>query len=123
MWGPGERASRLVPQVVDAVSIPVIAAGGIVDGRGIAAAMALGQMGVGEDIIEIAFGLVLGAAAVAGALPLRALRALRQVMSKRDVRVRATPQPLAELIAGRVRLDDGRENDRCGVRANGVRPV
>jgi enoyl-[acyl-carrier protein] reductase II len=32
----------LVPQVVDAVNIPVIAAGGIADGRGMAAAMALG---------------------------------------------------------------------------------
>lgn len=36
----------LVPQVVDAVKIPVIAAGGIVDGRGIAAALALGATGV-----------------------------------------------------------------------------
>jgi nitronate monooxygenase len=36
----------LVPQVVDAVGAPVIAAGGIADGRGIAAAFALGASGV-----------------------------------------------------------------------------
>ena len=36
----------LVPQVVDAVQIPVIAAGGIADGRGIAAAFMLGAKGV-----------------------------------------------------------------------------
>lgn len=32
----------LVPQVVDAVAVPVVASGGIMDGRGIAAALALG---------------------------------------------------------------------------------
>ena len=36
----------LVPQVVDAVKIPVIAAGSIVDGRGLAASLALGAQGV-----------------------------------------------------------------------------
>src|ERR1700733_1731355 len=40
---PGTFA--LVPQVVDAVRVPVIAAGGIADGRGIAAAFALGAAG------------------------------------------------------------------------------
>ena len=35
----------LVPQVVDAVRIPVLAAGGIVDGRGVVAALALGAQG------------------------------------------------------------------------------
>lgn len=36
----------LTPQVVDSISIPVISAGGIADGRGLAAAMALGASGV-----------------------------------------------------------------------------
>ena len=36
----------LLPQVVDAVKVPVVAAGGIADGRGIAAAFALGASGV-----------------------------------------------------------------------------
>ena len=43
----GENTTMcLVPQVVDAVDIPVIAAGGIADGRGVAASFMLGAQGV-----------------------------------------------------------------------------
>ncbi|WP_368141894.1 nitronate monooxygenase, partial [Collinsella aerofaciens] len=43
----GETSTMaLVPQVVDAVDIPVVAAGGIADGRGVAAAFMLGAEGV-----------------------------------------------------------------------------
>lgn len=43
----GENTTMvLVPQVVDAVNIPVIAAGGIADGRGMAAAFMLGARGM-----------------------------------------------------------------------------
>ena len=41
-----QTTMTLVPQVVDAVTLPVIAAGGIADGRGMAAAMMLGAEGV-----------------------------------------------------------------------------
>jgi nitronate monooxygenase len=39
-------ALALVPQIVDAVDVPVVAAGGIADGRGMVAALALGAVGI-----------------------------------------------------------------------------
>jgi len=42
----GIGTMALVPQVVDAVAVPVIASGGIADGRGLVAALALGAAGV-----------------------------------------------------------------------------
>ena len=53
--GEGDLGTlALVPQVVDAVSVPVIAAGGIFDGRGIAAALALGAafLGCPEAVVD-----------------------------------------------------------------------
>jgi nitronate monooxygenase len=49
--GPGGEVPlvgtlALVPQVVDAVGVPVVAAGGVSDGRGLVAALALGAAGV-----------------------------------------------------------------------------
>lgn len=60
----------LVPQVVDAVSVPVIAAGGIGDGRGIAAAFALGADGV-----QIGTGFLLSDEAATTGVHRRALAA------------------------------------------------
>ncbi|WP_251134592.1 NAD(P)H-dependent flavin oxidoreductase [Falsiruegeria litorea] len=45
VWGQVSTMA-LVPAVVDAVNVPVVAAGGIADGRGMAAAMMLGASGV-----------------------------------------------------------------------------
>lgn len=44
----------LVPQIADAVNIPVLAAGGIADGRGLAAAMLLGAEGVQMGTVFLA---------------------------------------------------------------------
>jgi isopentenyl diphosphate isomerase/L-lactate dehydrogenase-like FMN-dependent dehydrogenase len=48
-WRRRPRANSnfaLLPDVIDSVSVPVIAAGGISDGRGIAASLAFGAVGV-----------------------------------------------------------------------------
>src|SRR5918999_3298222 len=65
----------LVPQVVDAVHLPVIAAGGISDGRGLAAALALGagavQMGTAFVLAEESAALAQYREALGEALPER----------------------------------------------------
>lgn len=61
----------LVPQVVDALTVPVIASGGIMDGRGLAAALALGagavQMGTAFLVCEESGAHLAYKAAVLGA--------------------------------------------------------
>jgi nitronate monooxygenase len=59
----------LVPQIVDAVTVPVIAAGGLADARGVAAAIALGASGV-----QVGTGYLLCPEATTSALHRAALR-------------------------------------------------
>lgn len=86
----------LVPQIVDAVGVPVIAAGGIADGRGIAAALALGAAAV-----QIGTAFLLCPEAATPALHRDALRQAREcatlvtnVFTGRPARVLANRLPL-----------------------------
>jgi nitronate monooxygenase len=84
----------LVPQVVDAVQVPVIAAGGIMDGRGIAAALALGASGV-------QMGTAFLACPESGAHPLHKRALLERSEDDRTVLTRAFSGKLARGIANR----------------------
>jgi nitronate monooxygenase len=83
---PGTFA--LVPQVVDAVKVPVIAAGGIADGRGIAAAFALGASGVqiGSAYLRCPESRVIAAARVALAQARDDSTVITNVMTGRPAR-------------------------------------
>ena len=64
---PGTMA--LVPQIADAVDLPVIAAGGIMDGRGVAAALALGA-----SAVQMGSAFLLADEAINGAVWQQAIR-------------------------------------------------
>ncbi len=78
----------LLPQVVDAVKLPVVAAGGIADGRGIAAALMLGASGVliGTAFLRCGEAAVLDAQRVALGAAKEASTLLTDVMSGRKAR-------------------------------------
>lgn len=84
----------LVPQVADAVSVPVVAAGGVADGRGVAAAFALGAHGV-----QVGTGFLNTHQSNASA-PHR--RALNSESARRTVLTRVFSGRLARGIANRV---------------------
>ncbi|WP_233808278.1 NAD(P)H-dependent flavin oxidoreductase [Paraburkholderia sp. HP33-1] len=67
----------LLPQIVDAVSVPVIASGGIADGRGIAAAFALGA-----SAVQIGTAYLLTPQAGRSGIHRAALRAARDDMTR-----------------------------------------
>ena len=117
----------LVPAVADAVRVPVVAAGGIMDGRGIAAALALGAMGVQLGTAFLACtesgaheahkrALLEGSeesTVVTPALtgrPARAIRnrLVRELEASRD---RLAPFPLQALVAADVREEANRRAD------------
>ena len=111
----------LVPQVVDAVSIPVIAAGGIADSRGVVAALALGAQGVqiGTRFVATTEGLVHErykqalvkakerSTIVTGVSTGHPVRVLQNKLTKEYVereRAGATTEELDQMGAGKLRL-------------------
>ena len=110
----------LLPQVVDAVNIPVIGAGGIADGRGFAAAIMLGaeavQMGTAflvakENIVHENYRNKVIAAkdidsVVTGTSTGHPVRGLRNHMTKEDLRLEkegATIEELEQITLGALR--------------------
>lgn len=113
----------LLPQVADAVSVPVIATGGIMDGRGVAAALTLGasavQMGTAflrcpEAGIAPAWAEAIGQTAPEDTAPTRAFsgrlgRAIRNDFVK--AAPAPLPYPLQRVITTPMREEATRSND------------
>jgi nitronate monooxygenase len=114
----------LVPGVVDAVSLPVLVAGGIMDGRGIAAALALGAEGVqvgtaflssGESALTHFERRVLAGAestVVTDRFTGRAARGVRNALAERLAGVEPLPFPLQAVATNpitRAALEQERE--------------
>jgi nitronate monooxygenase len=114
----------LVPQVVDAVSIPVIAAGGIADRRGFAAALALGagavQVGTaflatGESAAVPAYRAVLRSPAAAQTVLTRALsgRLARgipnRIIAELEEAGSIAPFPVQNWLTGRFRPEAAKQ--------------
>jgi nitronate monooxygenase len=97
--GPPERGLigtlALVPQVVDAVQVPVVAAGGIMDGRGVVAALALGASAV-------QLGTAFLAAPESGAHPLHKKATLSRAGSDATRLTRAFSGKMARAFSNRL---------------------
>jgi len=116
----------LLPQVVDAVDVPVIAAGGISDRRGVAAAFALGAEGVqvgtaflatAESAATDAHRAAIRATPAEGAVLTRALSgrlargARNRVVAEIEAAGSIAPFPAQNWITGRFRTPAGLQNN------------
>jgi nitronate monooxygenase len=115
----------LVPQVVDAVGIPVVAAGGVADRRGVAAARALGASGVqvgtaflaaAESAANDAHRAAIRSTAADGSVLTRAMSG-RLARGARNRAVRAieasgtiAPFPMQNWLTGKFRAPAGKQN-------------
>jgi nitronate monooxygenase len=115
----------LIPQVVDAVRVPVIAAGGIADRRGVAAAFALGasavQVGTAflrtrQSAISDAYRIAIGSISDDGTVLTRAMsgRLARGIPNRAIREIGATgaiaPFPVQNWLTGQFRAEAGRRN-------------
>lgn len=122
----------LVPAVVDAVDLPVVATGGIADARGVAAALALGasavQIGSGllrtpEAGISPVWAEAMGQAAPEDTAPTRAFsgrlgRALRtDYVSAAETGPSPAPYPIQRNLTGAMRAEAAKEGNLSAMQA------